>query len=131
MRCSFFFENEIAVYFIRDQDQVVAFAELRKLEYFLFGEYTSQRILRIAEKEKLCAGGNRGFHGIPVKDPLGILEDVGNGEEIKTTVTMNLKEGRIYRCAGEEGLPRRGECPACEGQGGHKSSKVNKLLSGG
>ena len=131
MRCSFFFEDEIAVDFIGDQDEIVAVTELGKLEDLLSGEYASQGILGIAEKEELCAGGDRVLHGIPVEDPLGILENIGHGNELKSAVTMDIEEGWVHRSACEEGLSRIGECPACQGKGGYKSPEVNEMLSGG
>jgi hypothetical protein len=60
---------------------------------------------------------------------LTILKNVGDGDEFEAGVAVNAEEGRIDGRTCEEGVSGIRKCPACEGEGGHKSAKMDEVIS--
>ena len=113
---------------IRDQGEIVAIAELGKLDEFVFAEDAAERILRIAEDEDTRLGRDGLFHGVPVKGPTAAFEDMGDFDQVKLAVPMNAQERWINRGAGHERIARFCKGATRKRKGGHESSQVNDML---
>ena len=128
VRCFFFVEDEVAVDLVRDEDEVVLFAEGGELDNFFFGEGAAEGILGIAEEEEFRLRGDCAFEGVPVEGPVGIALDVIDAEEFHGGVIVNAEEGWVNGSAGEEGIAGFSEGARGEGESGDEAAEVDDLF---
>ena len=123
-----FVEDEVAVDFIGDEDEVVAFAEGGEFFDFGFRKHAAERVLRIAEEKQLGRGGDGLFHGFPIEGPDFIDEDVIDGDEFHLRIVVDAEEWRIDGRAGHHGLAGFAEGAGGEGKGGDESAEVDDVI---
>lgn len=70
MRGGGFIEDEVAVDFIGDEDEVMALAEIGDPLDFRRGKRTAEGVLRIAEEKQAGGRGDSAFHGLPIEAPV-------------------------------------------------------------
>ena len=76
MWCGVFVEDEVAMNFVRNQNEIVALAELTELNHFVLGENAAEWVLRIAEDEEFAFWSDRLFKRVSIHDPTTVVVDV-------------------------------------------------------
>ena len=62
-------EYEIAVDFVGDEYEIMAFAEVGESGEFFFAEYSADRVVWATEDEDFGVGFDRGFHRFDIEGP--------------------------------------------------------------
>ena len=110
MRGGGFVEDEVAMDFIGNENEIVGHTEFRELFDFRAGKDFSERILRVAQEEYLCGRGDGIFHGYPVKAPTARGEGVIDGNQLGFGIVVNTEKGRVNRGAGHYRFARLAKC---------------------
>lgn len=96
MRGGLLVENQVAVDFVGDEDEVVGFAEAGEALDFLLGKNPAEWVLWVAEQKDSCGGRDGVFHGGPIELPTAIDLHMIDGDQLHPwSVAVDAEERRI------------------------------------
>lgn len=124
----FFVENEVAVNFVGDEEDVEFLAEGGELDHFALGENAAERILGVRKNEDAGVRADRSDHFFPVKSPDALDLDVFDLDEVGFAIVVNAEERWVDGGAGHERFTGLGEGAAGHREGGNEAAKVNDFL---
>ena len=99
------FEEEVAVDFVRAEEEIVAFAEGGDAFEFRAGPDPADWVVRAAEDEEPCARRDGAFHGVEVERvAAGVVDGERDGDEFAAGVAVGFEEWWVDGRAGHDGV---------------------------